>query len=104
MKDGQQSSFILVFSPLPADHPAAMAVTSVDLAPSLPVLGLGGAAFAFYVAARLGADALTVSTRDRPSAVGARALAHWLPMAAIAVLLVKDQPEGAISVIFAASV
>jgi Ca2+/Na+ antiporter len=72
--------------------------------PNVSVLMLAGAAFAFYIASRLGVFALE-SARDRNSdAAGPATLAQWLPIAAVATLAVRDMPEVSVSLIFASSV
>lgn len=93
------------------DHPPAMhllcesrAIVFVgavwDLAPSRPTLLLAGAALAFYIASRLGAAVLD---RRGNNPAGAAA-AHWLPMAAVTITVLKQYPHAAVSIIFASSV
>ena len=71
-----------------------------DLAPSRPTLLLAGAALAFYIASRLGAAVLD---RRGNNPAGAAA-AHWLPMAAVTLTVLKQYPHAAVSIIFASSV
>ena len=61
-----------------------------------------GAALLLYVASRAALDALI---RDLDIGMGRRALAHWLPVAAVALMAtVLQRPEIAVGVIFATSV
>ena len=76
-----------------------------ELLPNLSVLMLAGAAFAFYVASRLGVWAL--QSRIDPAGqqdVGPATLAQWLPVATVATLALRDAPEVSVSIIFASSV
>ncbi|MBC8108785.1 MAG: hypothetical protein H7Z14_19530 [Anaerolineae bacterium] len=70
------------------------------MAPSRPTLLLAGAALAFYIASRLGAAVLD---RRGNNPAGAAA-AHWLPMAAVTLTVLKQYPHAAVSIIFASSV
>lgn len=75
-----------------------------EFVPSLSVFTLGGAALTFYIAARTGADALTRRRAHPRDAASGLVVAHWLPTAAVVAMMVRDQPEGAVSMIFASSV
>src|SRR5262245_27179154 len=70
--------------------------------PSLPrwIFVLMGAALAFYVAARAGSAALD----PRGTPPGAAAVAHWLPIAAVALASVQLFPHASVSIIFASCV
>ena len=72
--------------------------------PNTSVLMLAGAAFAFYVASRLGVFALESASGSADDAAGPATVAQWLPMAAVATLAVRDMPEISVRLIFASSV
>src|SRR5689334_14027604 len=76
-----------------------------ELLPNVSVIMLAGAAFALYVASRLGVYALqcrgdSMGTRG----IGPATVAQWLPIAAVAILALRAAPEVSVSVIFASSV
>lgn len=71
-----------------------------QVVPWWPVILLAGAAVAFYIASRLGAIALD----HRGTNPAGAAAAHWLPMAVVTIVIMKQFPHAAVSVIFASSV
>src|SRR2546422_3005622 len=73
-----------------------------QLAPDRSIFILAGAAFCFYISSRLGADALRPRIGQHDA--GPRALAHWLPTAAVAIFAVNSDPALAVSVIFASTI
>jgi Ca2+/Na+ antiporter len=76
-----------------------------QLLPSASVLMLTAAAFALYIASRVGVVALHSGAASVVNpGVGPATLAQWLPIAAVAILALRDAPEVSVNITFASSV